>query len=55
MLQVETPLKPAVGAEMPAVQLENLTVEFVRRDRQVKAVNGVSLNPEGLQIRRDDA
>ena len=43
MLQVEASLKPAVGTEMPAVQLENLTVEFVRRDRQVKAVNGVSL------------
>ena len=30
-------------SQSPAVQLENLTVEFVRRERTVKAVNGVSL------------
>ena len=43
MLQAETQATPIAAQETPAVQLENLTVEFVRRDRQVKAVNGVSL------------
>ena len=33
----------AAQVEAPAVQLEDLTVEFVRRERTVKAVNGVSL------------
>jgi peptide/nickel transport system ATP-binding protein len=44
MLQTETHATPVAAQEAPAVQLENLTVEFVRRDRQVKAVNGVSLS-----------
>jgi peptide/nickel transport system ATP-binding protein len=43
MLQTEMRAQEAVAIEAPAVDLENLTVEFVRRDRQVKAVNGVSL------------
>src|SRR6186713_1146583 len=43
MLQAETQPPSVAVQESPAVQLENLTVEFVRRDRQVKAVNGVSL------------
>src|SRR5215213_6541961 len=42
MLQAETYAPQVAATEAPAVQLENLTVEFVRRDRQVKAVNGVS-------------
>jgi peptide/nickel transport system ATP-binding protein len=42
MLQVDKSLEPVVAAQAPAVQLENLSVEFVRRDRRVKAVNGVS-------------
>ena len=43
MLQADIVAPPVGLQEPPAVQLENLTVEFVRRDRQVKAVNGVSL------------
>jgi peptide/nickel transport system ATP-binding protein len=43
MLQAEIQATPIAAQEAPAVQLQNLTVEFVRRDRQVKAVNGVSL------------
>ena len=43
MLQAEAHAPHVAAMEAPAVQLENLTVEFVRRDRQVKAVNGVSL------------
>ena len=44
MLQVESSRDPVAAQASPAVQLENLTVEFVRRDRRVKAVNGVSLS-----------
>jgi peptide/nickel transport system ATP-binding protein len=44
MLQVEERVAPAAAIEAPAVQLRDLTVEFVRRDRTVKAVNGVSLS-----------
>lgn len=43
MLRAEVHVETEKSVEAPAVQLENLTVEFIRRDRQVKAVNGVSL------------
>lgn len=44
MLQADTNVTAAAALEAPAVELENLTVEFIRRDRRVKAVNGVSLS-----------
>jgi peptide/nickel transport system ATP-binding protein len=44
MLQAEQRVAAGAAIEAPAVQLKDLTVEFVRRDRTVKAVNGVSLS-----------
>jgi peptide/nickel transport system ATP-binding protein len=43
MLQADTQIASVAAAQTPAIELENLTVEFVRRERTVKAVNGVSL------------
>ena len=44
MLVTDVKAEPAVAASSAAIEVEELTVEFVRRDRSIKAVNGVSFS-----------